>query len=76
MSGSKNWICCLRQYPKSSFNLLEEYVAQTFSGGFTDVHGDKDISAEKRTQKEFSFFFSHSWSKKYYRSSLTVHRDR
>ena len=50
MSGTENWICCL-QYPKSSFNLLEEYVAQTFSGGFTDVHGDKDISADKRTQK-------------------------
>ena len=51
MSGSKNWICCLRQYPKSSFNLLEEYVAQTFSGVFTNVHGDKDISADERTQE-------------------------
>ena len=29
----------------------KNYVVQTFSGGFTDVHGDKNTSADKRTQK-------------------------
>ena len=31
-------------YPKT-------YMVQTISGGFTNVHGDKNISANKRTEK-------------------------
>ena len=48
-------------------------MVQTFFGGFTDVYGDKNISADKRTL--ISFFLSHSRSKKHSGSSLTVHRE-
>ena len=37
--------------PKGSSTYFKSYMAQNFSGGFTDVHGDKTISADKRTQK-------------------------
>ena len=37
--------------PRGASADSKSYVTQTFSGGFTDVHGDKNISANKRTQK-------------------------
>ena len=38
-------------FPRGASTDSKNYVAQTFSGGFTDVHGDKNISADERTQK-------------------------
>ena len=37
--------------PKGASTYSKNYMTQTFSGGSTDVHGDKNISAEKRTHK-------------------------
>ena len=48
-------------YPKRKFNLLEELHASNIFGGFTYVYGDKNISADKRTQVILvNFFLSHS----------------
>ena len=41
--------------PRGTSTDLKNCVGQGFSGGFTDVHGNKNISADKRTQKYFSF---------------------
>ena len=38
-------------FPRGASTDSKNYVAQTFSGGCTNVHGDKNISADKRTQK-------------------------
>ena len=77
LSGIKHWIRWVQHIPKGSSTYLKSCMVQTFFGGFTDVYGDNNISADKRTQVILvSFFLSHSWFKKHYGSSLTVHRDR
>ena len=37
--------------PKWASIYSKSYMSQNFPGGFTDVHGDKNISADKRNQK-------------------------
>ena len=77
LSGIKDWINWTQHIPKGSSTYSKSYMFQTFFGGFTDAYGDKNISADKRTQVILvSFFLPHGWSKKRYGSSLTVHRDR
>ena len=39
--------------PKGTSTYSKSYMAQKFSGGFTDIHGDKTISADRRNQNLF-----------------------
>ena len=64
LSGIKHWIRWVQHIPKGSSTYLKSCMVQTFFGGFTDVYGDNNISADKRTQViVVSFFLSHSWLK-------------
>ena len=65
--GTKPWISWPQHYPKRNFNLLQElHMAKAFSGDFTDVYGDKNISADKmfsnsgQTVILVNFFLAHS----------------
>ena len=52
MSGTKHWISWPEHYlKKGASTYSKSYVSQNFRSGFTGVHGDKNISADKRTQK-------------------------
>ena len=56
LSGIKHWISWAQHIPKGSSTYSKSYASNIF-GGFTYVYGDKNISADKRTQVILVNFF-------------------